>query len=251
MLHAKRGCEAKASEQSHTSLGGRWTFVVGERPICTSGRRPAANLPTRTIEPRHELILSEEEVFDVSLATFYVFDRENTTLDSPRLPACQRRLRRRWPRMRRRWGAMDAEAAVATDAAAVDAAAATHLVATVVVASTVAAVAEALEDVAGVAASGGGRRLLFILGRVPVLLDHMGSSPPRHHNPDGQTPHARTNSEQAYGFCPVRVSLPPTRTFVRICPVSGVSERDVTATAPSEEGADAPLIIFRGVLTHP
>jgi hypothetical protein len=97
----------------------------------------------------------------------------------------------------------------------------------------------------------GGRRLLFIVGRVPVLLDHMGSSPPRHHNPDGQTPHARTDSEQAYGFCPVRVSLPPTRTFVRICPVSGVSQRDVTATAPSEEGADAPLIIFRGVLTHP
>ena len=57
---------------------------------------------------------------------------------------------------------------------AVDAAAATHLVATVAVTSTVAAVAEALEDVAG-AASGGGRRLLFIVGRVPVLLDHMGA----------------------------------------------------------------------------
>ena len=39
---------------------------------------PAANLPTRTIEPSHELTLGEEEVFDVSLATFYVFDRENT-----------------------------------------------------------------------------------------------------------------------------------------------------------------------------
>jgi Uroporphyrinogen decarboxylase (URO-D) len=39
---------------------------------------PAANLPTRTIEPSHELTLGEEEVFDVSLATFYVFDRETT-----------------------------------------------------------------------------------------------------------------------------------------------------------------------------
>ena len=39
---------------------------------------PAANLPTRIIEPSHELTLSEEEVFDVSLATFYVFDREAT-----------------------------------------------------------------------------------------------------------------------------------------------------------------------------
>jgi hypothetical protein len=26
---------------------------------------------------RDEIILSEEEIFDVSLATFYVFDREN------------------------------------------------------------------------------------------------------------------------------------------------------------------------------
>jgi hypothetical protein len=31
----------------------------------------------RTVEPSHELTLSEEEVFDVSLATFYVFDRES------------------------------------------------------------------------------------------------------------------------------------------------------------------------------
>jgi hypothetical protein len=38
---------------------------------------PAANLPMRTVEPSHELTLSEEEVFDVSLATFYVFDRES------------------------------------------------------------------------------------------------------------------------------------------------------------------------------
>jgi hypothetical protein len=78
--------KAKASEQSHTSLRGRWTFVVGERPVAQAAG-PAANLPTRTIEPRHELILSEEEVFDVSLATFYVFDRENTALASPSFPA--------------------------------------------------------------------------------------------------------------------------------------------------------------------
>jgi len=46
--------------------------------VVAQAAGPAANLPTRTIEPSHELTLSEEEVFDVSLATFYVFDRENT-----------------------------------------------------------------------------------------------------------------------------------------------------------------------------
>jgi hypothetical protein len=34
-----------------------------------------ANVPS-TSQP-HEIILSEEEIFDVSLSTFYVFDKEN------------------------------------------------------------------------------------------------------------------------------------------------------------------------------
>jgi hypothetical protein len=37
---------------------------------------PAADIPARHIEPSHEFTLSEEEVSDVSLATFYVFDKE-------------------------------------------------------------------------------------------------------------------------------------------------------------------------------
>jgi hypothetical protein len=39
---------------------------------------PAADIPARHVEPSHELTLSEEEVSDVSLATFYVFDKERT-----------------------------------------------------------------------------------------------------------------------------------------------------------------------------
>ncbi len=39
---------------------------------------PAANLPTPTVEGSHEIFLAEEEISDVSLATFYVFDKENT-----------------------------------------------------------------------------------------------------------------------------------------------------------------------------
>jgi hypothetical protein len=31
---------------------------------------------------RDEIILSEEEIFDVSLATFYAFDRENDAIEA-------------------------------------------------------------------------------------------------------------------------------------------------------------------------
>ena len=39
---------------------------------------PAANIPTRGADLNHEFILAEEEVSDVSLATFSVFDKENS-----------------------------------------------------------------------------------------------------------------------------------------------------------------------------
>jgi hypothetical protein len=34
----------------------------------------------------HEMILKEEEIFDVSLATFYVFDKENAGTTLPTRP---------------------------------------------------------------------------------------------------------------------------------------------------------------------
>jgi hypothetical protein len=43
---------------------------------------PAADTPSRTTAPP-QLALSEEEILDVSLATFYVFDKENA--GTPRL----------------------------------------------------------------------------------------------------------------------------------------------------------------------
>ena len=40
---------------------------------------PTADTPqTPNMAPGHEITLSEEEISDVSLATFYVFDKENT-----------------------------------------------------------------------------------------------------------------------------------------------------------------------------
>src|SRR3974390_3389716 len=38
---------------------------------------PTANVSLQETTPRPEIILGEEEIADVSLATFYVFDKEN------------------------------------------------------------------------------------------------------------------------------------------------------------------------------
>jgi hypothetical protein len=43
---------------------------------ATSGA-PVADLPTQKTAPNHEIILGEEELSDVSLSTFYVFDKES------------------------------------------------------------------------------------------------------------------------------------------------------------------------------
>ena len=45
----------------------------------------AIDLPTRGADASHQLMLSDEEVSDVSLATFYFFDKENTALGRPGL----------------------------------------------------------------------------------------------------------------------------------------------------------------------
>ena len=42
-----------------------------------SATAPTANVPSQDTEPRPVITLGEEEISDVSLATFYVFDKEN------------------------------------------------------------------------------------------------------------------------------------------------------------------------------
>jgi hypothetical protein len=44
-----------------------------------------ADLPTQKTAPNHEIIVGEEELSDVSLATFYVFDKENAPIHGVRL----------------------------------------------------------------------------------------------------------------------------------------------------------------------
>jgi hypothetical protein len=77
MLHAKQALKRKRRSKAVPVLGAAGLLSLASGAVAQA-TGPAANLPTRTIEPSHELTLSEEEVFDVSLATFYVFDRETT-----------------------------------------------------------------------------------------------------------------------------------------------------------------------------
>jgi len=49
--------------------------LAGGASAATTGA--VADLPSQNISPTHEIALGEEEISDVSLATFYVFDKEN------------------------------------------------------------------------------------------------------------------------------------------------------------------------------
>ena len=77
MSHAKQASKRKYRSKAVPVLGAAGLLSLASGAVAQAAG-PAANLPTRIIQPSHELTLSEEEVFDVSLATFYVFDRETT-----------------------------------------------------------------------------------------------------------------------------------------------------------------------------
>jgi hypothetical protein len=55
---------------------GLWSLAGGSVSAQTVGLSHAVNMLASN--PSHEITLSEEEVSDVSLATFYVFDKENS-----------------------------------------------------------------------------------------------------------------------------------------------------------------------------
>jgi hypothetical protein len=73
-FHYVKAEKQQASEQSLTSIGFCWlVFLDGKRRVTSEA---LANTPPPS--QGNELLLGEEELSDVSLATFYVFDKENT-----------------------------------------------------------------------------------------------------------------------------------------------------------------------------
>ena|SRR5215472_1252301 len=56
-------------------IAGASLSLAGAASASTNG--PVADLPSPSTTPRQQIFLGEEELSDVSLATFYVFDKEN------------------------------------------------------------------------------------------------------------------------------------------------------------------------------
>ena len=76
----------RVKQASKQKRGTKAVPVLGAAGLTFSlvGGASAAAVPTQdvprtpNIAPSHEFTLGEEEISDVSLATFYVFDKENT-----------------------------------------------------------------------------------------------------------------------------------------------------------------------------
>jgi hypothetical protein len=72
----KQASKRKRRSKAVPALGaaGLSLTLVSEASLATTA--PALDTMTSNAGVSHEIILREEEIFDVSLATFYVFDKE-------------------------------------------------------------------------------------------------------------------------------------------------------------------------------
>jgi hypothetical protein len=77
MLYAKQALKRKQRSKVLPVLGaaGLSLSLASGASAATSGL--AADMPTLNTEVSQGITLTEEEIADVSLATFYVFDKEN------------------------------------------------------------------------------------------------------------------------------------------------------------------------------
>jgi hypothetical protein len=77
MSNVKRTSKRKSRSKSVPVLGAAGLLSLAGGASAATGV-PAADLQmTQKTAPSHEVTLGEEEISDVSLATFYVFDKEN------------------------------------------------------------------------------------------------------------------------------------------------------------------------------
>jgi hypothetical protein len=77
MSHAKDASKRKRLRKAVPTVGlaGMSLAVAGGASAATAP--PTANLPSQHIPLSHQIMLGEEEISDVSLGTFYVFDKED------------------------------------------------------------------------------------------------------------------------------------------------------------------------------
>ena len=77
MARAKNSSKRNSRKRAAPALGiaGVSLAMAGGASASTAGS--AVDVPVQNTATHHELFLGEEEISDVSLSTFYVFDKEN------------------------------------------------------------------------------------------------------------------------------------------------------------------------------
>ena len=77
MARAKNSSKRNSRKRAAPALGiaGVSLAMAGGASASTAGS--AVDVPMQNTATHHELFLGEEEISDVSLSTFYVFDKEN------------------------------------------------------------------------------------------------------------------------------------------------------------------------------
>jgi hypothetical protein len=76
MSGTKQGSKRKSRSKIGPVLGAAGLSLSMAGGVSAATNTPAADALTQTIVS-HEITLSDEEIADVSLATFYVFEKEN------------------------------------------------------------------------------------------------------------------------------------------------------------------------------
>ena len=74
---SKRSSKSKRRSKALPALGFAGVSLSMASGACASTGEAMANTPPTSQSQSHEIFLGEEEISDVSLATFYVFDKEN------------------------------------------------------------------------------------------------------------------------------------------------------------------------------
>src|SRR5271166_1666479 len=77
MARAKHTSKRRRRSKAVPVLGAAGLLSVAGGAYAAT--EPAADLPLQGIASGHEITLGEEEISDVSLGTFYVFDKENAS----------------------------------------------------------------------------------------------------------------------------------------------------------------------------
>ena len=100
MTHAKQASKRKGRTKAVAVLG-----VAGALSLAGGASGAAVGPPGDTLTANTAVTLHEEEISDVSLSTFYVFDHENAEARRPGLQLAQRTRSR--PRQGSGGGAVD------------------------------------------------------------------------------------------------------------------------------------------------